>query len=117
MKILNAYVLKQLIVGFVFVLLGMTTLVWLTHSLRMLDMIVTKGVSVGVFLKMTLLVLPNFIQILSPLSLFAVVLFVFSRMQSDKELMVMQAVGMSRRQIMAAPLMLAGWFAGGGDFF
>lgn len=116
MKILNAYVLKQLIVGFVVVLLGMTTLVWLTQSLRMLDMIVTKGVSVGIFLKMTLLVLPNFIQILSPLSLFAVVLFVFSRMQSDKELMVMQAVGMSRRQIMAAPLMLAVVLAGVGYF-
>lgn len=107
MKILNVYVLKQLLVGFCVVLFGMTTLVWLTQSLKMLDMIVTKGVSVGIFLKMTMLVLPNFIQILTPLSLFAVVLFVFSRMQSDKELMVMQAVGMSRRQIITAPLVLA----------
>ena len=107
MKILNKYILKQLFVGFAVVLVSMTTLVWLTQSLKMIDMIVTKGVSVGVFIKMTLLVLPNFIQILSPLALFAVTLFVYTRMQSDKELMVMKAVGMDNGQIMRAPLIFA----------
>ncbi len=107
MKILSKYILKQLVVSFFLVLLGLTTLVWLTQSLRMIDMIVTKGVSVRIFFEMTMLVLPNFIQILSPLAFFAVILFVFVRMQSDKELMVMQAVGMSNRQIMAPVLGIA----------
>ncbi len=107
MKILNKYILKQLIVSFLLILLGLTMLVWLTQSLRMIDMIVTKGVSVRIFLQMTLLVLPNFLQILSPLALFAVVLFIFSRMQSDKELMVMQAVGLSNKQIMIPVMCLA----------
>jgi LPS-assembly protein len=93
-------------VGFILILLSMTTLIWLTQSLKMLDMIVTKGASVGIFLKMTFLVLPNFIQILSPLSLFAVALIIFTRMQSDKELIVMQSIGMSNGQIMKAPLFL-----------
>lgn len=100
MKILTKYILKQLIISFILVLLGLTALVWLTQSLRMIDMIVTKGVPISIFLEMTFLVLPNFIQILSPLALFAVVLFVLSRMQSDKEIMVMQSVGMSNQQIM-----------------
>ncbi len=107
MKILSKYILKQLIVSFFLVLLGLTMLVWLTQSLRMIDMIVTKGVSVRIFFEMTLLVLPNFIQILSPLAFFAVILFIFIRMQSDKELMVMQAVGMSNRQIMAPVIGIA----------
>ncbi len=107
MKILNKYILKQLIVSFTLVLLGLTMLVWLTQSLRMIDMIVTKGVSVRIFLEMTMLVLPNFVQILSPLALFAVILFIFVRMQSDKELMVMQAIGMSNRQIMFPVLSMA----------
>ena len=87
--ILTKYILKQLILSFMLILLGMTALVWLTQSLRMIDMIVTKGVPLGVFLEMTLLVLPNFIQILSPLALFAFILFIFSRMEADKEIMVM----------------------------
>ncbi len=108
MRILDKYVLKQILVSFILVLVSMTVLVWLTQSLRMIDMIVTKGVSVGVFLKMTMLVLPNFMQILSPLALFAVTLFTFIRMQSDKEVMVMQAVGMSSADIMRPVLVIAG---------
>ena len=107
MKILNRYILKQLIVAFLLILLGLTTLVWLTQSLRMIDMIVTQGVSVRIFIQMTLLVLPNFLQILSPLTLFAVILFIFSRMQSDKEITVMQAIGMSNGQITRPVLLLA----------
>ena len=100
MKIIDRYTLRQIIVGFVLVLTSMTALVWLTQSLRMIDMIVTKGVSVKIFLELTVLVLPNFLQILSPLVLFAVALFTLIRMQADKELTVMQAVGMSPQNIM-----------------
>ena len=107
MKILTSYILKQLIVSFLLILLGMTTLVWLTQSLRMIDMIVTKGIPVSMFLEMTLLVLPNFMQILSPIALFAVILFIFSRMQADKEVMVMQAIGMSNKSIMKPAFILA----------
>lgn len=107
MKILTRYILKQMVVSFTLILCGLTALVWLTQSLRMIDMIVTKGVPVRIFLEMTLLVLPNFIQILSPLALFAVILFIFSRMQSDKEIMVMQAVGMSNAQIMFPAVVLS----------
>ena len=100
MKIIDRYTLKQVIIGFILVLASMTSLVWLTQSLRMIDMIVTRGVSPKVFFELTLLILPNFLQVLSPLTLFAVALFTLIRMESDKELMVMQAVGMSQRDIM-----------------
>ena len=73
----------------------------------MIDMVVTRGVSAKIFFELTLLVLPNFLQILSPLALFAVALFTLVRMQADKELMVMQAVGMSPMQIMR-PVFLTG---------
>ncbi len=107
MKIVDKYILKQTLVGFLTILVSLTILIWLTQSLRMIDMIVTKGVSVGVFLKMTLLILPNFLQILSPLTLFGVVLFVFIRMQADKELIVLKAVGMNVQQLLR-PLLIFG---------
>lgn len=107
MKIVDRYILRQLVVGFMLILISLTILIWLTQSLRMIDMIVTKGVSVAVFLEMTFLVLPKFLQILMPLALFAVTLFTFIRMQSDKELMVLKAVGMSTKQLMRPVLFLA----------
>lgn len=107
MKITDKYILRQLIVGFLLVLSCLTMLVWLTQSLRMIDMIVSKGVGAWVFIEMTLLVLPKFMQILMPLALFAVVMFTFIRMQSDKELMVLKAVGMSPIQLMSPVLKMA----------
>ncbi len=109
MKIVDKYILRQLMVGFTLILVSLTILIWLTQSLKMIDMIVTKGVSVGVFLEMTLLVLPKFLQYLMPLALFAVTLFTFIRMQSDKELMVLKAVGMSAKQLMRPVLMMVGF--------
>ena len=109
MKIVDKYIFRQTLIGFLTILVSLTILIWLTQSLRMIDMIVTKGVSVWVFLKMTFLVLPNFLQILSPLALFAVALFVFIRMQADKELIVLKAVGMSAKQLVH-PLLILGIF-------
>ncbi len=116
MKTVNTYIFKQTLIGFLAILISLTTLIWLTQSLRMIDMIVTKGVSVGIFLKMTLLVLPNFLQILSPLALFGVVLFVFIRMQADKELIVLKAVGMSSKQLLKPLQFLAFLLIIGGYF-
>ena len=107
MKLVDKYIFRQTLVGFLTILISLTVLIWLTQSLRMIDMIVTKGVGVGVFLKMTLLVLPNFLQILSPLALFGVALFVFIRMQADKELIVLKAVGMNSKQLVR-PLLILG---------
>ena len=107
MKIIDRYTLRQVVVGFILVLASMTVLVWMTQSLRMMDMIVTKGVGVGVFLELTVLFVPYFLQILSPLALFAVVLFVLIRMQTDRELIVMQAVGMGPKDIMRPVFVLA----------
>lgn len=107
MKIVDRYIFRQTLVGFLTILISLTVLIWLTQSLRMIDMIVTKGVSIGIFLRMTFLILPNFLQILSPLALFGVALFVFIRMQADKELIVLKSVGMSCRALIHPLLFLS----------
>ena len=75
MKKINVYIIKQLLLGFFLIALGMTALIWLSQSLRLIDWIVNKGVSVGLFIELTLLVLPNFIAIITPLAFFIVLLF------------------------------------------
>ena len=99
MKTLNKYILKQLVIGFLLIALGMTGIIWLSQSLRMIDWIVNKGVSVHLFVQLTLLVLPNFIAIITPLAFFIVLLFVYQRLLADRELIVMKAVGMSPWQL------------------
>ncbi len=107
MKILDKYQFKQIAVGFLFVGLVLMSVVWLTQSLKIVDMIVTNGISFWAFLKLTVLVLPNFIIIISPIVIFVVCLFCYSRMSVDRELHVMRAIGMSSFRISRPALYFA----------
>ena len=109
MKKINVYIMKQLLLGFFLIALGMTALIWLSQSLRLIDWIVNKGVSVGLFIELTLLVLPNFIAIITPLAFFIVLLFVYQRLLADRELVVMKAAGMSAFDL-AKPTIYVGIF-------
>lgn len=95
MKKLNIYITKQILVGFLLVSFSLMSIIWLTQSLRFVDLITNKGVSVSLFAEMTSLLMPRIFTILAPISLFAAVLFVYNRMLSDRELVVMKAAGIS----------------------
>lgn len=95
MKKLNTYIAKQIITGFLLVSFSLMSIIWLTQSLRFVDLITNKGIAMSLFIKMTSLLMPRIFTILSPISLFAAVLFVYNRMLSDRELVVMKAAGIS----------------------
>ena len=99
MKKLNLYITKQIIVGFLLVSFSLMSIIWLSQSLRFLDLIASEGVSMGVFIQMTTLLMPRIFTILAPISLFASVLFVYNRMLSDQELIVMKSAGISPWQL------------------
>ena len=95
MKKLNLYITKQIVVGFLLVAFCLMSIIWLTQSLRFIELITNKGISLSIFIKMTSLLMPRIFTILAPISLFAAVLFVYNRMLSDRELSVMKAAGIS----------------------
>ena len=95
MKKLNIYIAKQIIVGFLLVSFSLMSIIWLTQSLRFVDLITNKGIAVSLFAKLTSLLMPRIFTILCPISLFAAVLFVYNRMLSDRELVVMKAAGIT----------------------
>jgi lipopolysaccharide export system permease protein len=94
-------------VGMVFVTLGLTCVIWLSQSLRFVEMIVNRGLTAGTFVYLTMLLLPNFLSIILPIALFAVVLFVYSKMIADRELVVMQASGSSQLRLTKPALILS----------
>lgn len=95
MKKLNTYIAKQIIVGYLLVSFSLMSIIWLSQSLRFVDLLTNKGLSLGIFIEMTSLLMPRIYTILSPISLFAAVLFVYNRMLSDRELIVMKAAGIN----------------------
>ncbi len=99
--------LRQLAVGMLFVSAALVCVMWLTQSLRFVEMIVSKGLSVLGFLKLTSLLMPGFLVIIMPISLFAVVLFTYNKLNADRELVVMRAVGLSHWALARPALILA----------
>ena len=112
---LDRYVFRQLILGLVAVTVGLVALVWLTQSLRFIQLIIARGLPPFTFFHLTFLLLPSFFAVILPITGFIVVLFVYSRLASDRELTVMRAVGLSDRAIarpaiaVATLVMLACW--------
>ncbi|MEQ8344853.1 MAG: LPS export ABC transporter permease LptF [Sneathiellaceae bacterium] len=107
MRSLQSYILRLLLGPFVFVVLALTGVVWLSQSLRFLDRIVNQGLDFGSFLYLTSLVLPGVLAVLIPVGLFCATLYTFNRLASDSELVVMWATGFSRWALAWPALLLA----------
>lgn len=101
------YVLRQLVVAMILVTAGLTCIIWLTQSLRFVEMIVNRGLSGGMFVYLTMLLLPNFLVLVLPIALFTVVVFTYSKLINDRELMVMRASGLSQFALAKPALILA----------
>ena len=101
------YVLRQLFVGMILVTIGLTCIIWLSQSLRFVEMIVNQGVTAGTFIYLTMLMLPNFLTIILPIALFCVTLFIYAKLSSDHEMVVMRAAGLSQISLAKPAIILA----------
>jgi lipopolysaccharide export system permease protein len=107
MSRLSNYVFRQLagpILLFAFLL---SCVIWLSQSLRLLDLVINRGQSVPTFIYLTLLILPGLLVIIIPLAYFAGTLYGLHRLNSESELVVMQATGYSPTQLAMPVLLLA----------
>lgn len=91
----DRYVFRQLAVSLVAATGALVALIWLTQSLRFVELVVNRGLSFRVFLQLTGLLIPNFVAVILPITSFVVVQFVYQRLAGDRELTVMRASGMS----------------------
>ncbi|MDA1099336.1 MAG: LPS export ABC transporter permease LptF [Proteobacteria bacterium] len=104
---LQRYILGQLAGPFVFFLLSLTGVIWLTQSLRFVDLIINKGLSAAYFAQLTLLILPSVLTIILPIALFAAVLYVYHSLDGDSEIVVMRASGLGNFALARPALVLA----------
>ncbi|MGZ8409282.1 MAG: LPS export ABC transporter permease LptF [Hyphomicrobium sp.] len=93
MNAFDRLVIRQLLVGVIVVSAVLTGVIWLTQSLRFIDWIVNRGLDSASFLHLIMLLLPDFLVIILPIAVFTTVLFVYTRMINDREMVVMRAVG------------------------
>ena len=75
----------------------MTIVVWLTQSLRLLDLVINRGQSASTFVYLSTLVLPSLLVIILPIAYFAGTLYALTKLNTDNELVVMASARIQPR--------------------
>ena len=58
---IDRYVFRQLVIALLAATSALVALIWLTQSLRFVELVVNRGLSLWVFLQLTGLLIPNFV--------------------------------------------------------
>ena len=90
------YMFRQVTGPLLFFTFVLTGVIWLSQSLRMLDIVINQSQSVGVFIYLTVLGLPQLMPLILPFAIFFAVLYALNRLYTESELVVMWAAGFSR---------------------
>jgi lipopolysaccharide export system permease protein len=107
MKIINKYLFWQLLSITVIVTLTLTGVIFLSQSLRFLELIIESGASGSIFMLLILLALPRFFEVIVPIALSIATLFLYNRMTTDSELVVMRSLGFSPGRIARPAIILS----------
>lgn len=73
----------------------LTGIIWLTQALKLLDLLISQGQSIGTYFELTMLALPSTLAIILPIGLFIAVLYALNKLISDSEVVVIYAAGIS----------------------
>ena len=99
MTILDRYIFKELLVPFS-ISLGILCFIVLTKEmLRLVELLVTNGVSLLAVLKIIVNLMPSFLVLTLPMACLISSITTFSRFSFDKELVAMRAAGLSLLRI------------------
>jgi lipopolysaccharide export system permease protein len=107
MKRLTRYVGRQIALAILFITIALTLSVWLTQTLRFIDTIVNSGLPLGLTFEFLILLIPGLLSIILPIAVFVGVMFVYWKLMNDRELVVMQSVGLSPIALARPALMVA----------
>ncbi|HLA48779.1 MAG: LPS export ABC transporter permease LptF [Nitrospinae bacterium RIFCSPLOWO2_12_39_16] len=106
MKILDRYILKELVKFFILSVFILTLVLFLDQLHFLSEMILNRGVAVRDMLLLILYISPAFLALTIPLSVLFASLMTFSRLSGDNEIIAVRAAGISMYRLMLPVLIL-----------
>jgi len=100
-RILNRYVFLEITVPFFFGLAVFTFVLLIARILKLVELVVNRGVPLLDILKTFSLILPAFLEVTVPMALLLAILLGFGRLASDSEIVALKTSGVSLYQITA----------------
>jgi len=103
---LDRYLMRQLAVAFLFAATAVSFVVLFSQLFRLLSLVIDNSATMMIFVKLMGLTIPAFLPLVLPLAFGAATLFVYHKLATDSELIVMRASGISPMRQAAPALML-----------
>ncbi len=94
-SILGKYIFKQLLVSLLIVSVVLLSIAWSSQAVSLLKYMINDNISFWNFLRLSSFLIPDLLVEIFPISVFTIILFVYSKMIVDKELIVMSGSGLS----------------------
>jgi len=113
---IQTYIAREVVVNFLLSLTLFTFIVLLSRLLKLTDLVIGSGVSLGSVARLFLAMMPSFMLITMPLSFLLAVLLTFARMSADSEIVAMKACGISLYK-MAHPVFILALFVCGATVY
>ena len=111
MNLIDRYLFRQLLGPTLLATIAFSTVMLLGQSLGYLDLIVNQGQSAAVVFKLILLNVPTLVSMILPITIFVASLVALNRLQTEQELVVCFAGGMSRWRVISPVLRLSAMVA------
>ncbi len=108
---LSFYIARQLAAPYAFVLFALISLIIVIPSLRLIDVVLSKGLSLGIFAGLLIAYAPRDLAFALPFLVFLATAIAYARLNLDSELVALQAAGRSNLQLMM-PAVVFGALAG-----
>jgi lipopolysaccharide export system permease protein len=92
---LQTYISREIVAPFFLSVVLFTFVLLLSRLLKLIEMVVDKGVAISEIINLFACLLPSFFVITVPLSFLLAVMLAFGRLSSDSEIVAMKAAGFS----------------------
>lgn len=107
MKVFDRYIFWMLVTATTIIAVILASVIFLTQSMRFLELVMNAGASTMAFWTLTMLALPRFFEIILPIALMAGTIFVYNKLILDSELVVMRSAGTTPWKLARPAIMLA----------
>jgi lipopolysaccharide export system permease protein len=101
------YVASRILGPFVLISLSITCIIWLTQSLRFIDLIINRGLNVTSFLYLSVLLIPSLLAVVIPVALVVSIVHAYNKLSVESELVALKSAGLSKLEIIKPALMIA----------
>jgi lipopolysaccharide export system permease protein len=99
-RTINHYILREISVPFALGLAVFTLILLIARILKLVEMVVNRGVPSLEVLKLFSYILPGFLEVTVPMAVLLAVLVAFGRLSSDSEITALKTSGVSLYQLM-----------------